>query len=95
MVAEYSDINNFQTSIKEENEIEILTFSGLCMHSAYVVKKIEYETKKDVLHIIVFLSWVDKKGKSGSFNESVVIPSDINVVVFGKNKKTIWARSIL
>ena len=93
MVAEYSDINNFQTSIQDENGTKILNFSGLCMHSAYVVKKIEYEKKIDVLYITVFLSWVNKKGKSGSFNESVILPPDINIVVFGKGKKQIWMRN--
>ena len=94
MVVEYSDINNFQVFIKEENGTDILTFSGLCMQSAYVVNKIEYETKLDVLHITVFLSWFNKEGKSGSFNESVIIPSEINSVVFGKDKKQIWTRNI-
>jgi hypothetical protein len=91
MVLEYSWIDNFQTSIQEENGIETLTFSGFCMHSALVVKKVEYITKVDTLHITVFLSLI-KKGKSGLFNESVIIPSYVNTIIFGEDEKQIWVR---
>ena len=34
----------------------------------------------------------DKNGKSGSFNESVIIPPDVNIVVLGIDRKQIWTR---
>jgi len=92
MTAEYVDINNFQMSVSNKNGEELFNVSGLCMHSAYVVKEIAYKTENNILHITVFLSGVNKKGKSGSFNESIVIHPAVNMIVFGRDKQLLWKR---
>jgi hypothetical protein len=93
MIAEYSNINNFSLVELKSGEDIVIEISGLCMMSAYVVKKIEMKKTDDILIVKVVLSLFGKKGKSGSFNESIIIPPDVNKVVLGNNAVVLWTRS--
>lgn len=92
MIMEITDINSFSVTEKNVDENLFLEISGLCMKSSYVVESIKAVQREDVLFINVVLSFMNKKGKSGSFDETIFIPSTVNKVVLGKNNAVIWKR---
>jgi hypothetical protein len=93
VIAEYSDIGKFSLVERKLGGDTIIEISGLCMMSAYVVKKIETKETDDVLSVKVVLSIFGKNGKSGSFRESIIISPNINKVVFGNSATILWTRS--
>jgi hypothetical protein len=93
VIAEYSNIGNFSLVERKADGDTIIEISGLCMMSAYVVKKIEIKETDDILSVKVVLSLLGKKGKSGSFKESIIISQNINKVVFGNSEIILWTSS--
>lgn len=95
MILEYKDVTNFVVSEHKVEDDTILTVSGLCMHSSYVVKKISIKKSDDKCLILVKISFIKKKNESGRFEYSFKIPDDVKKVVFGNEETVIWTKEEL
>ena len=63
MVLEYEKLSDFKVVEEKNGNDIVLQISGLCMHSNYVVKKIECKTIKDKLKVIIRISVFKKKNE--------------------------------
>ena len=89
-ILDLDDIGGFETEYSQESET--LRISGLVMHSSYSVKKIS--TRQIGSDLIVKIKLVHaRKGLSGSFDQTLDIPSTVDRVLLGKERKEIWLRS--
>ena len=87
MILEYKDVSKH----KVEDDT-LLTVSGLCMHSSYVVKKIYLKKNDDKCSILIKISLIKKKNETGKFEYSFKISDDIKKVVFGNEETVIWTK---
>lgn len=92
MVLEYNDIDNFEiTECRNGNELSI-KISGLCMHSNYVIKKIDLQKKNDELKIKIKISIFKKKNDTGRFLYELKIADDVKKIFFGNDEVEIWRK---
>lgn len=90
IVLEYNDIDNFEiTECRNGNELSI-KISGLCMHSNYVIKKIDLQKKNDELKIKIKISIFKKKNDTGRFLYELKISDDVQKIFFGNDEVEIW-----
>lgn len=92
MILEYKDVSNFVVSEHKVEDDTLLTVSGLCMHSSYVVKKIYLKKNDDKCSILIKISLIKKKNETGKFEYSFKISDDIKKVVFGNEETVIWTK---
>lgn len=95
MILEYKDVSNFVVSEHKVEDDTILTVSGLCMHSSYVVKKIYLKENDDTCSILIRISFIKKKNETGMFEYSFKISGDIKKVVFGNEETVVWTKEEL
>jgi hypothetical protein len=69
-----------------------LRISGLAMHSAWFVGRIESRIDGPVKTVLVQLTLIGRRGMSGSFDYDVDIPDSVTEVRFGTEGTTIWRR---
>ena len=70
-----------------------LQISGVVMHSALGIKKIDTKISEGSLQVLVKLVLADTSaGIDGNLKYSLLVPSSINTVVFGEEKAVIWTR---
>ena len=92
MILKHKDVINLQIEENfSKNSKGIIKVSGLIMHSAMAVEKIEElaDSKSKTLLITLVPT---RKSLSGSFEYEVSVESNINVIYFGKEKIEIWKR---
>jgi len=94
-ILEYKDISNFIVAEHKERNNIVLTISGLCMHSSYVVKKIYIKKANEKYSVYIKSSFLKKKNESGKFEYDITIPDGIKKVVFGKEETVIWTKGDL
>jgi hypothetical protein len=75
---------------KNDNTITV-NITGLCAHSAYVVKRIDKKTDKGSVYIKVIIEPATNGG-SGNFNINVPINEKIYEILYGNNKNVIWRK---
>ena len=92
MILGYKDVPNFVVSEHKVEDDTLLTVSGLCMHSSYVVKKIYLKKNDDKCSILIKISLIKKKNETGKFEYSFKISDDIKKVVFGNEETVIWTK---
>lgn len=92
MILEFNDVSNFVVSEEKVEDDTVLTVSGLCMHSSYVVKKISLKKRDDKCSILIKISFIKKKNETGRFKYSFKIPDDVKKVVFGNKETVIWTK---
>ena len=95
MILEYKNVSNFVVSEHKVENNTVLTISGLCMHSSYVVKKIDIKKSEDKCSILIKISLFKKTNETGKFEYSFEIPDDVKKVVFGNEETVIWAKEEL
>ena len=95
MILEYKNVSNFVVSEQKVDDDTVLTVSGLCMHSSYVVKKIYLKKSEDKWSILIKISFIKKKNETGKFEYSFKISDDVKKVVFGNEETVIWAKEEL
>lgn len=95
MILEYKDVSNFVISEHNIQDDTILTVSGLCMHSSYVVKKIYLKKNDDKYSILIKISFIKKKNETGKFEYSLKISDAVKKVVFGNEETVIWTKEEL
>ena len=95
MILEYKDVSNFVVSEHKVENDTVLTISGLCMHSSYVVKKMYIKKNEDKCSILIKISFFKKKNETGKFEYSFKISDDVKKVVFGNEETVIWAKEEL
>jgi hypothetical protein len=69
-----------------------LKISGLAMHSALFVGRIESKIDGPVETVLVHLTPIGSAGMSGNFDYDVDIPPSVNEVRFGTEGTVIWRR---
>lgn len=92
MILEFNDVSNFVVSEEKVEDDTVLTVSGLCMHSSYVVKKISLKKRDDKCSILIKISFIKKKNETGRFKYSFKISDDVKKVVFGNKETVIWTK---
>ena len=92
MILEYKDVSNFVVSEHKVEDDTLITVSGLCMHSSYVVKKIYLKKNDDKCSILIKISLIKKKNETGKFEYYFKISDDIKKVVFGNEETVIWTK---
>ena len=78
-----------------ENSPVELYITGLAMHSALVVSKIDTSQSDDVLQLKIYLRLVSfaPAGSSGSFAYHLVVPETVHKVTLGEEQAIIWMRN--
>ena len=89
-VLEAESTLNFKVIYPVEGSVNKLNIKGIASDSAYGIKKITCNVKKEKMIVKVYLSLVSKD--SGYLDYTVVIPSSVNEVLFGNKLKKIWER---
>ena len=89
-VLESESTLNFKVIYPVEGSVNKLNIKGIASDSAYGIKKITCNVKKEKMIVKVYLSLVSKD--SGYLDYTVVIPSSVNEVLFGNKLKKIWER---
>lgn len=87
-----SDIKPFTAASKIENGQTYLRIRGLVTHSSYAVRTIESRVLNSELLINVYLCKF-QRGLSAGFDFEVLVPSSVDVVIFGIDRTNIWLRS--
>ena len=63
--------------------------TGLAMHSALAVQRVETQTEDGAVHVRVVMA-LAKKDQTGSFDVVVLVPASATKVVFGDEQSVIW-----
>ena len=93
MILEYKYIGNFKLEECKDEDNFSLKISGLCMHSNYVIKKIELQKNDDKLKVVIKISLFKGKNDSGNFLYEFKIPDSVNEVLLGNEEFIIWKRN--
>jgi len=93
MILEEKHIQFFKVEPIGKFPVE-LNITGLTLHSAYVVRKIETSQADDVLMLKIYLQFVAfaPAGSSGSFAYHLAVPEAVRKVVLGEEQAVIWMR---
>lgn len=90
IILEFKDVQFFK-ALETSSLPMTIKLSGLAFHSSLAVKTITTKAYDHSLQVLVHLAPATK-GLSGSFEYSVVVPTTVNAVTFGKAAVSIWDR---
>jgi hypothetical protein len=93
MVLELKYVAGFKVEEIQNDQTSYLKISGLAMHSALYIDRVEQKQKGDDLVVLLYLS-LSPRGQlsSGSFDITIELKPTINRVLFGEDKKMVWER---
>lgn len=93
MILEYRHVQFFQVSETSDKRPNTLVVSGLAFHSAFAVSHVTTVVKGASLVVNVHLTQA-RAELSGSFRYELVVPEQVDNVLFGKGEEIIWKRPL-
>jgi hypothetical protein len=88
-VLEQKDVQNFSVSAPEAPGLRLVRVTGLAMHSALAVERVETQTEAGTVRIRVVMA-LAKQDQAGTFDVVVQVPASVKQVGFGDERTVIW-----
>jgi hypothetical protein len=90
-ILELKDVQQFKVLEKHAQSQTNLELSGLCFHSALAVDGITLKTNDPDLVVMVRVALAHGQ-MSGSFDYNLVVPNQVDRVLFGRKENVVWTR---
>jgi hypothetical protein len=86
---ERRDVQNFSASPLDVQGLRLVRVTGLAMHSALAVQRVETQTEDGAVRVRIEMA-LAKKDQTGSFDVVVLVPDSASKVEFGDERAVIW-----